>query len=72
MERVDSTRTALYYTVSIVPKGLVPVKAIEWRIAEDVPQNMDAVRRECERRRRVAVAAGRRQQLARANKTQSQ
>lgn len=72
MERVDPTTTALFYTVSIIPKGLVPVRAIEWRIAEDVPQNMDAVRRECERRRRVAVAAARRQQFARANKTQSQ
>lgn len=53
----NGSKTALFYTVSIVPKGLVPVAAIEWRIAEDVPENMDAVRLECERRRRVAVAA---------------
>ncbi|CAN8071760.1 unnamed protein product [Agarophyton chilense] len=60
MDAVDARTTALYYTVSIVPKGLVPVRAIEWRISEDVPQNMLAVRLECERRRRVAVAANRR------------
>eukprot|EP00178_Gracilaria_changii_P021662 TRINITY_DN64227_c0_g1_i1.p1 TRINITY_DN64227_c0_g1~~TRINITY_DN64227_c0_g1_i1.p1 ORF type:complete len:242 (+),score=40.47 TRINITY_DN64227_c0_g1_i1:379-1104(+) len=70
MEKIDESKTALYYTVSIVPRGLVPVKAIEWRISEDVPQNMDAVRMECERRRRLAVAASRREQLARANKAQ--
>lgn len=56
MERLADNKTALYYTVEIVPKGLVPVRAIEWRISEDVPGNMDAVRTECERRRRVAVA----------------
>lgn len=62
MEYVDTTRTALFYTVSIVPKGLVPVRAIEWRISEDVPENMDAVRTECERRRRLKVAAASRAQ----------
>lgn len=51
------SKTALYYSVTIVPKGLVPVRAIEWRISEDVPENMDAVRVECERRRRVSVAS---------------
>ncbi|KAI0561068.1 Polyketide cyclase [Gracilaria domingensis] len=70
MEMIDDSKTALYYTVSIVPKGLVPVKAIEWRISEDVPENMDAVRLECERRRRLAVSARRREQLARADKSQ--
>ncbi|CDF35205.1 unnamed protein product [Chondrus crispus] len=56
MERVDQNRTALYYNVSIVPRGLVPVRAIEWRISEDVPGNMNAVRTECERRRRNRTA----------------
>lgn len=56
MESVDQYRTALYYCVSIVPRGLVPVRAIEWRISEDVPGNMNAVRIECERRRRSRTA----------------
>lgn len=50
-------KTALFYVVSIIPRGLIPVRAIEWRISEDVPQNMDAVRIECERRRRIAMAS---------------
>ena len=57
-------KTALYYSVTIQPKGLVPVRALEWRISEDIPVNMDAVRIECERRRRVNVAASRRNQIA--------
>lgn len=48
----DSEKTVLKYRVTIVPRGLVPVKAIEWRIGEDIPDNMDAVKRECERRKR--------------------
>lgn len=57
----DPHKTVLAYDVSIVPKGLVPVKAIEWRISVDVPQNMEAVKRECEsRRRRASIAAARR------------
>ena len=70
MERVDDNKTALFYRVAIVPKGLVPVRAIEWRIAEDVPSNMNAVRLECERRRRVTVASNRRDELV--NKTKLQ
>lgn len=60
MESVDD-KTALFYEVTIVPRGLVPVKAIEWRISEDVPGNMNAVRMECEKRRRTSIAALRRQ-----------
>ena len=60
MDKVDDMRTALYYTVSISPRGLVPVRAIEWRIGEDVPENMEAVKRECEARRRAATAEARR------------
>jgi hypothetical protein len=60
MEALPEFKTALFYSVSIVPKGLVPVKAIEWRISEDVPQNMEAVKRQCERQRRATVAAARR------------
>lgn len=60
---VGESKTALYYSVTIVPKGLVPVRAIEWRISEDVPENMDAVRMECERRRRISVASAARAKL---------
>lgn len=56
MEAVEQNKTALYYSVNIVPKGLVPVRAIEWRISEDVPGNLNAIRQECERRRRNIVA----------------
>lgn len=59
MRSVGINKTALYYTVSIVPKGLVPIKAIEWRISEDVPGNMNAVRDECERRRRSQAISNR-------------
>lgn len=60
MQARSDGNTSLFYTVCIVPKGLVPVKAIEWRIGEDVPQNMAAVKLECERRRRAADATKRR------------
>mmetsp|Transcript_38394 Transcript_38394/g.95509 ORF Transcript_38394/g.95509 Transcript_38394/m.95509 type:complete len:244 (+) Transcript_38394:214-945(+) len=36
--------TKLSYRVNITPKGLVPVPALEWRIREDVPVNLLAVR----------------------------
>lgn len=65
LDRIEHNKTALYYSVSIVPRGLVPVRAIEWRISEDVPQNMDAVKQECEARRRSASAQARRARLAR-------
>lgn len=67
MEHIDATNTALFYTVYIVPKGIVPVRAIEWRIAEDVPQNLNAVRAECERRRRAKIAAATRAGVTNAN-----
>lgn len=51
------SKTVLYYVVSVIPKGIIPVRAIEWRISEDVPENMDAVRTECERRRRNQTAS---------------
>jgi ribosome-associated toxin RatA of RatAB toxin-antitoxin module len=34
----------LSYRVDITPKGLVPIPALEWRIREDVPQNLLAVK----------------------------
>lgn len=37
-------RSKLSYLVNITPKGLVPVPALEWRIKEDVPVNLRAVR----------------------------
>ena len=38
----DATR--LSYAVDITPKGVVPVPAIEWRIREDVPSNLQALK----------------------------
>ena len=37
-------KSKLSYRVNITPKGLVPVPALEWRIKEDVPVNLQAVR----------------------------
>jgi len=42
-------RTQLSYCVNITPKGLVPIPALEWRIREDVPVNLRAVRDASER-----------------------
>ena len=36
--------TLLTYTVLVKPKGIVPVMALEWRIREDVPPNLKAVK----------------------------
>lgn len=38
----------LRYSVDITPKGAVPVPAIEWRIREDVPPNLNAIKQVCE------------------------
>merc|ERR1712146_502330 len=50
--RSDPTRfdytTKLTYRVNIMPKGLVPVPALEWRIREDVPVNLRAVKKSSE------------------------
>jgi len=35
----------LSYVVDVVPKGPVPVAALEWRIREDVPTNLRALKR---------------------------
>ncbi|GAX21341.1 hypothetical protein FisN_6Lh094 [Fistulifera solaris] len=37
--------TKLSYVVDVRPKGPVPVAALEWRIREDVPTNLRAVKR---------------------------
>lgn len=37
--------TTLSYVVDVRPKGPVPVAALEWRIREDVPTNLRAVKR---------------------------
>ena len=37
-------KTKLVYRVDITPKGLVPIPALEWRIREDVPSNLAAVK----------------------------
>jgi hypothetical protein len=36
--------TVCYYVVDVRPKGPVPVAALEWRIREDVPTNLRAVK----------------------------
>ena len=36
--------TKLFYMVNVKPKGPVPVGALEWRIKEDVPTNLRAVK----------------------------
>mmetsp|Transcript_21552 Transcript_21552/g.69565 ORF Transcript_21552/g.69565 Transcript_21552/m.69565 type:complete len:232 (-) Transcript_21552:34-729(-) len=41
--------TRLSYKVDITPRGLVPVPALEWRIREDVPLNLRAVRAAAEK-----------------------
>ena len=38
------TETLCSYTVDVRPKGPVPVAALEWRIREDVPTNLRAVK----------------------------
>jgi len=51
--RTDPTRfdykSQLSYRVNIMPKGLVPVPALEWRIREDVPVNLRAVKAAAEK-----------------------
>jgi len=41
-------RTLVRYAVDVTPQGPVPVAALEWRIQEDVPVNVLAVRRAAE------------------------
>lgn len=42
-------KTLLTYTVLVRPKGLVPAIALEWRIREDVPVNLLAVKQAAEK-----------------------
>ncbi|TFJ82874.1 hypothetical protein NSK_005827 [Nannochloropsis salina CCMP1776] len=66
--------TKLFYMVNVKPKGPVPVGALEWRIKEDVPTNLRAVKVaseklpwDCEQDQAAlaALAAGRREQQSR-------
>lgn len=41
---VFTYKTQLTYSVFVRPKGLVPVVALEWRIREDIPTNLMAVK----------------------------
>jgi hypothetical protein len=43
-EYVNRYKTLLTYTVLVKPKGVVPVIALEWRIKEDVPTNLIAMK----------------------------
>lgn len=49
---LSKERCELAYSVDITPKGAVPIPAIEWRIREDVPPNLSAIKRESEARSR--------------------
>jgi hypothetical protein len=42
--------TMLGYVVEIVPRHMLPVRLVEWRIREDLMPNLVAVKREAERR----------------------
>lgn len=44
--------TSMYYNVFVKPSGPVPVAALEWRIKEDVPLNMMAVKESAELRKK--------------------
>ncbi|KAA8496407.1 hypothetical protein FVE85_0136 [Porphyridium purpureum] len=48
LTKINDRFTKLNYEVLISPKGFVPVSAVEWRIKEDVPANLLAVKRACE------------------------
>lgn len=52
LSALPGDRTGLSYTVTVTPKGPVPVVAIEWRIREDVPLNLQAIKLEAESRPR--------------------
>ena len=41
----NNIETVLSYVVDVRPKGPVPVAALEWRIREDVPTNLRAVKK---------------------------
>jgi len=51
-ENVFTYKTKLTYSVTVKPKGPVPVLALEWRIKEDVPINLMAMKIEAESRSR--------------------
>ncbi|KAJ1620488.1 hypothetical protein T492DRAFT_1077581 [Pavlovales sp. CCMP2436] len=43
-EALTHYSTKLIYSVNVTPRGMVPVPAIEWRVREDVPLNLRAVK----------------------------
>lgn len=57
LEPGGSTSTRLSYRVDITPKGMVPVLPLEWRIREDVPLNLNALKRTVEQTNRRVVEA---------------
>jgi len=48
VEETSDHLTRLEYAVDVVPRGFVPVQAVEWRIREDIPSNLIAVQSKCE------------------------
>merc|ERR1711997_862993 len=45
VEEFANNQTMVRYIVDVMPKGPVPVAALEWRIREDVPTNLLAVKK---------------------------
>lgn len=53
-------KTQLTYSVFVKPRGPVPVAALEWRIREDIPINLMAVKIAAEKRAALAASVGER------------
>ncbi|KAG8469740.1 hypothetical protein KFE25_006195 [Diacronema lutheri] len=49
LKPITQYSTKLIYSVNVTPRGMVPVPAIEWRVREDVPVNLRAVKAAVER-----------------------
>lgn len=64
--------TTLSYVVDVRPKGPVPVAALEWRIREDVPTNLSAVRRAARECGREGVLAARQEKKERSSSSSTQ
>lgn len=60
-DRIDASLNRVYttlgYVVEIVPRHMLPVRLVEWRIREDLLPNLLAVKREAERRYLLARRA---------------
>lgn len=66
----DGSSTILNYIVEVRPKGIVPVVALEWRIREDVPTNLRAVKSASVSVGKEGVLKMRESQMINKNRTQ--